>query len=555
MMGITATDFFCGAGGSSEGMKNAGVEIKMAVNHWQLAIETHNTNHPATDHDCVDIRTIHPSQYVYTDIFWASPECTNHSLAKGKVRKNVNQVDLWGNTKVDPAEERSRATMREVVEFAAYHHNPIVIVENVVDIRYWQHYEDWLRDMMNLGYEYKTLYLNAMFFGVPQSRDRWYTVFWLKGNKVPNLDFRPRAVCAKCGEVEAVQSFKKDFQWGRYGANRQYVYRCPKCAAEVKPPTSPAAMVINWNLPAQRIGDREKPLKPKTEERIKAGLRKFSKQAIVANLNHTQAQHESMVTSVHDPLATQTTRQSFATIIPPFIATYHHKWHAVSDLDDPLRCITTFNNEHLLVVPPFFLNYNNARMEAQAMEDCLPTIATRNTPPVVIPPYMVILKNSAPDGYLMPSRGIDEPLTTVVASASQHGLVIPPFVASLNHSDIRNTPTDDPMPTVMPDAHPSLVMPPFMVYLRNECPAQPIEAPLLSVVAGGGHHGLVEPEALYEDCRFRMLEPGELKLAMSFPDSYVILGNKRDQTRQVGNAVACKVAEWIVRQCVESLVA
>lgn len=143
-MSITATDFFCGAGGSSTGMVAAGVEVKMAVNHWALAIETHNTNHPATDHDCTDIRTVHPSAYQKTDIFWASPECTNHSLAKGKARKGLSQLDLWDETKGDPAEERSRATMREVVEFAGYHHNPIVIVENVVDIRYWEFYEDWI---------------------------------------------------------------------------------------------------------------------------------------------------------------------------------------------------------------------------------------------------------------------------------------------------------------------------------------------------------------------------------------------------------------------------
>lgn len=39
---LTATDQFCGAGGSTSGAKAAGVEVKMALNHWDLAIETHN---------------------------------------------------------------------------------------------------------------------------------------------------------------------------------------------------------------------------------------------------------------------------------------------------------------------------------------------------------------------------------------------------------------------------------------------------------------------------------------------------------------------------------
>jgi hypothetical protein len=43
---LTVTDQFCGAGGSSIGAAAAGLEIRMAMNHWDLAVETHNTNFP-----------------------------------------------------------------------------------------------------------------------------------------------------------------------------------------------------------------------------------------------------------------------------------------------------------------------------------------------------------------------------------------------------------------------------------------------------------------------------------------------------------------------------
>ena len=43
---ITVTDQFCGAGGSSIGATKAGAELRLALNHWQLAIDTHNTNFP-----------------------------------------------------------------------------------------------------------------------------------------------------------------------------------------------------------------------------------------------------------------------------------------------------------------------------------------------------------------------------------------------------------------------------------------------------------------------------------------------------------------------------
>jgi DNA (cytosine-5)-methyltransferase 1 len=142
-MTITAFDGFCGAGGSSTGMVAAGVEVRHAANHWALAIETHSANHPRTEHYIDDLQQAHPSWYPRTDIAWFSPSCTNHSLAKGRRRKGINQLSMWDKPMIDPAEERSRATMREVVEFTEFHRYEIVIVENVVDIRLWQFYEDW----------------------------------------------------------------------------------------------------------------------------------------------------------------------------------------------------------------------------------------------------------------------------------------------------------------------------------------------------------------------------------------------------------------------------
>jgi DNA (cytosine-5)-methyltransferase 1 len=41
---LSLTDLFCGAGGSSTGaVAVPGIEVRMASNHWDLAIETHNT--------------------------------------------------------------------------------------------------------------------------------------------------------------------------------------------------------------------------------------------------------------------------------------------------------------------------------------------------------------------------------------------------------------------------------------------------------------------------------------------------------------------------------
>src|SRR6476660_10189522 len=92
---VTVTDQFCGAGGSSLGASRAGAEIKLALNHGKLAVETHNSNFPNTDHDCTDVSACDPRRYAATDILITSPECTNHSLAKGKQRTGQRQTDMF----------------------------------------------------------------------------------------------------------------------------------------------------------------------------------------------------------------------------------------------------------------------------------------------------------------------------------------------------------------------------------------------------------------------------------------------------------------------------
>ena len=84
MTAVTVTDIFCGGGGSSTGMANIpGLKIVMAANHWQLAIDVHNANHPETDHAAVDLHLEDPRFFPKTDILWASPECTKWSQAGG----------------------------------------------------------------------------------------------------------------------------------------------------------------------------------------------------------------------------------------------------------------------------------------------------------------------------------------------------------------------------------------------------------------------------------------------------------------------------------------
>ena len=53
-----------------------------------------------------------------------------------------------------------------------------------------------------------------------------------------------------------------------------------------------------------------------------------------------------------------------------------------------------------------------------------------------------------------------------------------------------------------------------------------------------GYDALVK----YSDTKVRRLTILELKRIQSFPDNFILTGNKKDQIMQIGNAVACKFA-------------
>jgi len=70
---ILVADLLCGAGGSSTGCARAladlGLEMDLVcVNHWPVAIETHQKNHPQARHYVQDIATVRPHLLVPEEV-------------------------------------------------------------------------------------------------------------------------------------------------------------------------------------------------------------------------------------------------------------------------------------------------------------------------------------------------------------------------------------------------------------------------------------------------------------------------------------------------------
>ncbi|WP_276275258.1 DNA cytosine methyltransferase [Haladaptatus sp. QDMS2] len=78
-----AIDLFCGGGGFSEGLRQAGFEITHAVDIDSGAVETHELNHPDTETIKKDIMDLDPEDLPDdVDVLFGSPPCTEFSWAK-----------------------------------------------------------------------------------------------------------------------------------------------------------------------------------------------------------------------------------------------------------------------------------------------------------------------------------------------------------------------------------------------------------------------------------------------------------------------------------------
>ena len=126
---ILAVDLFAGAGGTSTGLvmacKEAGKTVKLtAINHWPVAISTHEKNHPWASHICATVESVDPREVVpngHVDILVASPECTHFSCAAG------------GRPKLD----QKRASAWQILRWLELLRIDSLLVENVPEFQSW----------------------------------------------------------------------------------------------------------------------------------------------------------------------------------------------------------------------------------------------------------------------------------------------------------------------------------------------------------------------------------------------------------------------------------
>lgn len=552
---LTLSDYFCGAGGSSSGAELVpGVKVRIAANHWDLAVQTHNANFPHADHDMADISGIDPRRHPTTDIGWFSPECTNWSVAKG-VKQTYDgrpvQLELGQDEDDEPladeAAQRSRMLMQDVPRFTEFHHYRAVIVENVTDILKWEHLGAWLARMANMGYRHRTVVLNSAFAvalgpGAPQLRDRVYFVFWREEYAEPDFAkwTRPPAYCPTCDEDVAAIKVDKPGKPRAMRYGQQYDYRCPRIScrgAVVQPYALPAAAVIDWALPGQRIGDRAKPLQPKTMARIEAGLRRFSRPVLTpAGGTWNESAHP-----VDLPMRARTTRETEGIACPPFLAVMRTN-ATVQGVNEPLHTVSAGGGHHGLVEPFLVPMEGRDGKQPRGVDVPMRSQTARAQDAIVVP-----LRNN---GVARPA--VESPFMAFAAGGTHHGLVMRNNTVRGDQGYL-STPTSEPLRSVTTAGHQSLIRWGDAIFPYDGVGLRPIRLPLPAQTTVQGD-ALVGPAIEVEDCTFRMLEVAEIHRGMAFLADYRLpFGSKRERVRLLGNAVTPPAARDLIAAVVEAI--
>jgi DNA (cytosine-5)-methyltransferase 1 len=495
---ITVTDLFCGAGGSSLGAEAAGLELVMAANHWSTAIEVHHAHFPQARHDCADVSYVDPRRYPRTEVLLASPECTNHSQARGVSRRRQHP-SLWDAP--DPAAERSRSTMWDVVRFAEQMAYDAVVVENVVEAARWALWPAWLSAMDALGYRHQVLSHNSMHHGVAQSRDRIYAVFWRAG-LAPNLELEVSAYCARCDQVRVLrQAWKHARTIGRY--RQQWHWVCTSCGRACEPATRPAADILDWDLPCPRIGDRRRPLASATRARILAGLRRYG----------------------------------WAPVITAGARNGHESTPGVRARRIDVEPLPTQPATHALATPPGFLLQTAHGGRLHGLDDSHPTVCASDDRLAFVVP-------SRRHGHAQSTAG---PVPTVTAGGNHTALVMRNNTARGDQGQMV-TPATEPVRTITAKSRQSLLVP----YNRTGRTRRAAE--VLGTLTARDRWALVEADRAVDDCGFRMLEPHEIAAAMALPAGYIPTQlTKVHRVRLAGNAVTPPVMAWITGRLAHAL--
>lgn len=169
---LKAIDFFCGAGGMSFGLQQAGIEVLAGIDNSSQCRETYIANISNAKYIKHDISTLSaPELGRRVDIV---PDDANLVFA------GCSPCQFWSKIRTDKTRSAQTAhLLKQFQKFIRYFRPGFVIVENVPGL-YRRKDESILPDFLHFlhreGYAWDDGVINANHYGVPQNRIRYLLV-------------------------------------------------------------------------------------------------------------------------------------------------------------------------------------------------------------------------------------------------------------------------------------------------------------------------------------------------------------------------------------------
>lgn len=495
---------YAGAGGATHplvrALRERGIDYRgIAVNHWQVSVDTHTANHPNIHHLCQSAENVDPRKEVpggRLNLLLAGPECTDFSNAAGARPKNP----------------QSRASAWHLLKWVQELYVDEFLIENVPEFRKWgplgapdrngnqfplkskrgETFLAFITALKASGYRVESRILNAADYGDPQMRFRLFIKGVREGlSRIPTVTW-PLVTHSATGSADMFQSYQK------YASADDHV--------------------IDHGLKGTSIFERpdSKLLAPASVGRILYGLDRFGPPELKPFLMIMR--NNQSAASLDGPTPTITGSGAHLALIEPKVikATDEHRaaflMHTnhsgsetrVHDPSAPVPCITGANRGELAIVEAYLLGQQSGAV----------------------------------------LRPASQPAPTVAGGGAI--AYIESFLTKYHGTSTGAYPLTEPIHTIPGNDCYALVE---SFLIQNQHAAQPHP----QRKGKGKGIRLVRPvigkwalEVLY-----RMLQPHELAAAQSFPKDYVFCGNRGQVVKQIGNAWPGKCSYALAQRCVE----
>ena len=163
---LTALDLFCGWGGMTLGLVQAGYQVAGGVDHDPNAVQTYRANHPQVPLWDSDIRTLTAQEvragwgHRPLDLLVGGPPCQGFSPLR---------TTRWNSAAAD---DPRNALIYEMFRFIEVLQPRAVLLENVPGLRAQEPFRRFQQRLTDMGYLIPHYVLNAAQYGVPPQRRR-----------------------------------------------------------------------------------------------------------------------------------------------------------------------------------------------------------------------------------------------------------------------------------------------------------------------------------------------------------------------------------------------